>query len=91
MIAEEHNLSADYLRKIYKMTVGESLSDYIMQERLRIAKEKLENSSETSRDIADSCGFSNANYFYTCFKKSYGMSPTTYRSMLQNIKEKDEK
>ena len=91
LIAEEHNLSADYLRKIYKMTVGESLSDYIMQERLRIAKEKLENSSETSRDIADSCGFSNANYFYTCFKKSYGMSPTTYRSMLQNIKEKDEK
>jgi AraC-like DNA-binding protein len=35
-------------------------------------------------EISDRVGFTNYNYFYTAFKKFYGISPNKYRLNLNN-------
>lgn len=86
-IAEHFDYAPDYLRKTYRSITGQSISDYIMQVRLEKATEQMKKSRDTIKNIAVSCGFSNINYFYTCFKKKYGVSPTTFRSNLHTAQQ----
>lgn len=79
-VADKFNISTNYLRSIFKNTTGVSLSKYINNLRFEKAKELLMESSLTINDIALTVGYSNTNYFYTAFKKMYGISPAQYRS-----------
>lgn len=80
-IAETFALSPDYLRKVFKAGSELSLSDYISQVRLKAAAERIVSTSDSLKDIAEGCGFSSVNYFCTCFKKHYGLTPSNYRSV----------
>lgn len=82
-IAEEFKISPDYLRKIFKAETGKSISEYISFVRLSAAAEMIESSQRPLGEIAADCGFSNVNYFYTCFKKAYGVTPKAYRALSQ--------
>lgn len=81
IIAEYFGFSTDYLRKIYKAATGQSVAEYITQVRLEHAAEKVKNTKKSLQEIAVSCGYLNVNYFYTCFKKKYGVTPGNYRAM----------
>lgn len=80
-IAERFGVSPDYLRKIFKAATGKSLSEYISYIRLTAAADLIRSSDCAFSEIAASCGFSNINYFYTCFKKFYGVTPKAYRTI----------
>lgn len=80
-IAETFALSPDYLRKVFKAGSDLSLSDYISQVRLKAAAERIVSTNDSLKDIAEGCGFSSVNYFCTCFKKHYGLTPSNYRSV----------
>ena len=80
-IAETFALSPDYLRKVFKAGSELSLSDYISQIRLKAAAERIISTNDSLKDIAEGCGFSSVNYFCTCFKKHYGLTPSNYRSV----------
>lgn len=80
-IADYVNISSNYLRTIFKNTVDKSLSNHISEVRFNKAKELLETTDLTASEISTDVGFSNTNYFYTAFKKNYGISPNQYRNM----------
>lgn len=80
-IAEAFALSPDYLRKIFKSISGVSLVDYIAQTRLEAAGNYLIQTEDSLKVVSEVCGFSSVNYFCTCFKKYYGMTPTNYRTI----------
>ena len=39
----------------------------------------LEGTNDTIQSISDALSFSNRSYFYTCFQKLTGISPSEYR------------
>lgn len=80
-IADEVGVSVDYLRKIFKTATGQTVSEYISSVRLRAAAERIRNSDAPLGDISACCGFSSVNYFYTCFKKHYGVTPRVYKEL----------
>ncbi|ATA77184.1 AraC family transcriptional regulator [Capnocytophaga canimorsus] len=42
----------------------------------------LQNSNMSMAEIADACGFENANYFTRLFKKEFGMTPSQFQKMI---------
>lgn len=68
-----------YLSRLFKKETGESLTDYILRERMKQAKELIVGSTMPVSDIALSLGYSNFSYFSKMFKKVYGMNPQHYR------------
>lgn len=73
-------LNTDYLSHIFKKETGNSLTNYIIDERIRRAKQLLAQRDMSIRDIAIACGFQNISYFSRQFKKSTGMTPREFRS-----------
>ncbi|MCY6957490.1 AraC family transcriptional regulator [Clostridium brassicae] len=80
-IADKFSISPNYLRSIFKNTTGVSLSKYINNCKFEKAQELLINTDLTINDIAIKVGYVNTNYFFTAFKKMYGISPAQYRNI----------
>lgn len=78
-IADDLELSMNYIRKIYKKFSNCSLSDAILIKRIEEACRLLQLSSQPVKDIYSQAGFSNYNSFFTCFKKVKGKTPAAYR------------
>jgi two-component system response regulator YesN len=75
-------LNPAYLSRLFRKETGLSLSDYILQERMRKAADMLLCTDKTISEIADSLGYDNFSYFARLFKKIYGMTPQYYRKSL---------
>lgn len=80
-LANQYNLSSNYFKRLFKANTGMSISEFINSIRLKKAAECLATTQNTSADIAQKCGFININYFYTLFKKKFGITPTEYRQI----------
>ncbi|MEF9878062.1 MAG: helix-turn-helix domain-containing protein [Clostridia bacterium] len=81
-IANEFSLSTAYLGKIFKKLTALSIAEYINQCRLEDVVAQMAHSSRSIKELSESCGFSPGNYFYTYFKKRYGLTPQAYREKL---------
>jgi two-component system, response regulator YesN len=84
-IAGNLKLSPNYLRILFKDIEGKSLSNYINEVRFNKAKALLESTDLNVAEISVKVGFSNDNYFYTAFKKFYGISPNNYRNTVKVV------
>ena len=56
-----------------------SPKDFLQEARIKHACSLLKQTDLPIKEIAYSCGFSNQQYFATCFKNSMGVTPTEYR------------
>ena len=72
-------LSPDYLSHVFSERTGESLTTFILNERIKKAKELLLMSKKSIRDIALTSGFPNISYFSRQFKSLTGKTPQEYR------------
>lgn len=78
-IAEQLHLSHSRLIALFKKFETVTPKQYIINLRIRKARELLENSSLSISEIATTVGYPNALYFSRIFKKNTGISPTQYR------------
>ena len=79
---EKTGFHPDYVRRCFKAETGRSPLAYLTTLRLSKAKQMLlETPHETVSNIATQCGFQDALYFSTCFKKHTGVSPLQYRKI----------
>lgn len=83
-VAEAFELSAPYISKIIKGQTGKSISEYIVDTRLRAAKTMLASSSLPISQIAENVGFSDAQYFHRVFKNAEQLTPGQYRKEHQS-------
>lgn len=73
-------VSQPYIRKIFRLHLGESYNEYTLSLKINIAKEMMKSNPEMLvKDIADSLGFEQL-YFGTIFRKNVGMSPSQYKT-----------
>jgi AraC-like DNA-binding protein len=79
-IATELDCSREYLTRRFRAATGVSPSDYLVQQRLRLAAMALRTGDDKLEAIARRCGFSNANYFCRVFRKHVGVTPAAFRA-----------
>ena len=60
---------------------GMSPQEYLIECRMQKALELLSNSSASIKEIAESAGFANANYFTKVFHRMFGRSPSELRAL----------
>ena len=79
-ISKQFGYDESYFCRKFKKSTGITVTKYIKTHRLEHARQLLEKTEESIRHIAISCGFIDAAYFTNCFKSTYGISPSKYRS-----------
>ena len=72
-------LSPVYISKIFKDIMGDSPINYLIRIRLSKAKELLENSKLSIKEISEAIGYKDPYYFSKLYKKYYGISPSKHR------------
>lgn len=80
MLSEIANLTPGYFGKIFSEFTGMTVNEYIMELRMKKARELLENKNASVNDIAAMVGFQNQSYFSAIFKRNYGVTPNQYRT-----------
>ena len=78
-VANAVYLNPDYLSRLFKQQTGVSLSEYIQQQRLTLAKRLLTQTRLPVGDIALNLGYSSFSYFTRVFKAATGYAPLEYR------------
>ena len=72
-------LSADHLTRSFKKRYGKTVSEYILSQRMQLARELLRNSDLTITMVAGKVGFGSYSHFTEQFKKFYGMTPREFQ------------
>ena len=80
-LAERFGYNANYLSSTFKMTVGQSLVQFIHRTRLDAAKILLLNSSNSIKFIAAQVGIHDEKHFMKLFRNYENTTPTKYRNM----------
>lgn len=74
-----------YAMKLFKRFCGWSIVDYLNGVRTIKACELLEQTKDNSRQIAEKVGYQSASYFNRQFKKTFGITPSEYRSNVKSV------
>ncbi len=78
-IAESGNISKSLCNKIFHKYVGDSPVNYVVSFRLKKVSEYLLTTSLSLSEIAAQTGFNGTSYMSEMFRKSFGVSPRSYR------------
>ena len=78
-MAQIVNLSPSRLRYLFKKETGVAPAHYLRTFRLEQAKELLETTFLSVKEIIRSIGVNDQSHFIREFKKSYGLTPAQYR------------
>lgn len=78
-ISEHTFFSAVHCEMIFKQKTGLSIIEYVLKQRILIAKSLLMEGSLTLTKISEIVGFSDYNYFSRTFKKQTGYTPLAYK------------
>lgn len=82
-IAQRFYLSADYLDRLFRRSYGQTLTEFILQARINLAKQLLSNDDLLIADVSYKTGFLTPSHFTRAFKRSTGLTPITYRKRVQ--------
>ncbi len=80
-IAKHFGYHPYYLGNVFATEERETLHKYIMDARVKKAKEKLSFTEKPISLIAAEMGFKDSSYFSAFFKKISGMTPKEYRKL----------
>ena len=80
--ADRLNISKVYLNEIVNSLSGYSVSQYIKNEIILMAKRELYYSEDSIKTIASKLGFDDSAYFTRLFTETVGIAPTEFRKNL---------
>ena len=86
-LIESTGLSKAYFHKSFKEYTGKTPLQMIASMRMEKARLMLSISNAKIADIATVCGYMDAVYFTSLFRKTYGVTPTEYRALSEAGKE----
>ena len=84
-ISQRLHCSTVTLTENFRREFGMTIMQYVQEERMKLARELLSNTTLSVTDIADRCGFPDVEYFSRCFKKVEGASPSEWRKKEESI------
>ncbi len=84
-IAAHVHLERHYLCALFKQHTNMTIVEYIIEQRIDLAKRLIITQDAPLCIIAEHCGFTDYNYFSKTFKKHTGTTAIKYRKMKQKI------
>ena len=78
-LAQVAGLSTAHFCAVFKQTEGMSPHRYVLQYRVRRARQLLTSTEMSLSEIADAAGFSNASHCIQYFREIVGVTPGEYR------------
>lgn len=78
-IAAAASLSRSHLSRVFKKEVGLSPYEYLIQQRIALAREWLQHTPLSVTEIAERLCYADAYYFSNAFKQHVGVAPTRFR------------
>lgn len=75
--------SEGFVSRLIKEETGMTLNQFVTGQRIRVAKRRLEDSSDSISSIAGYVGIPDWNYFTKLFKKVEGCTPSQYRKRVR--------
>lgn len=77
-------LTPSYLSKLFKQETGMTITDYLIEVRIKKAKLLLKHSSDMKiHEIGSEVGYPDPAYFNKLFKRMVGVTPNEYRRRIQ--------
>ena len=83
-ISAQMNLSREYTSYIFKKEMDKTLTAYVNERKLLLAKELIIDGSMSLTDIASYLGYENYNYFSRIFKKYLDITPIALKQRVHN-------
>ncbi len=78
-VAHDFGLDPDYVSRLFSDEGTERFQDYLTRLRMERARMLLQEGNLTVKELARSCGYSEAGYFIKVFRKFHGVTPTRFR------------
>lgn len=78
-IAEKNNVSSPYLSAAFKKETGKTITEFVLERRIKYAKKLLKTTNLQVQTVAAHCGILDVHYFTKLFKKYEGVTPKQYR------------
>lgn len=88
-VADHVHISRNYFSLLYKKHTQLNFIDYLIQLRVKRAKELLRNKTTKIYEVASESGFNDVKYFSKLFKKMTGLTPAEYREQCQGIEHRE--
>jgi transcriptional regulator GlxA family with amidase domain len=88
-LAEHVNLSPSRLHQVFKEETGMPPARYFRLLRMQQARELLETSYLSVKEVMARVGVTDESHFVRDFKKTYGASPARYRERFLNEQPRD--
>ncbi|MFZ5945677.1 MAG: response regulator transcription factor [Bacillota bacterium] len=85
-LAQIVHYNPSYISSLFKKITGLGINDYITSIRIKEAAKLLVETDKSIDDIASIVGLSNNSYITYLFKKSVGVTPSTYRRLYSKVK-----
>ncbi|QHW31384.1 helix-turn-helix domain-containing protein [Paenibacillus rhizovicinus] len=79
-VAAHVRLNPAYLSRLFKKETGKNLIDYLIEIKMKRAKQLLDTTNMTVSMIAQQVGYANFSHFTKTFRKYYGVNPQEHRS-----------
>lgn len=79
-LASLENLSNSRYVTVFKKQMGKSPSEYIIELKLQLAKNMLDSTNMSIKQISEHIGYNDQYFFSRLFKKYLGISPQKYRN-----------
>jgi AraC family transcriptional regulator len=79
-LSDKACMSKPHFYRCFKEELGISPAEFILQERLKMAKEYLKNPRNQVTQVCYMAGFNNPNYFIRAFKADTGMAPKVFQN-----------
>ena len=83
-LAQYCSVTENYLSATFRRKTGKTLTEYINEIRIEHSILLLNTTKAPIQQIANQCGFPNANYYSRIFKKYKGTTPLTYRKSIHS-------
>ncbi|MFH1378016.1 MAG: AraC family transcriptional regulator [Planctomycetota bacterium] len=78
-IADAVELSPSRLTELFRVHLGMSPGEYVVERRIDAARERLLKSKDSVTTIAYALGFSSSQHFAAAFKQHTGLTPSAWR------------
>ena len=81
-IARRSGLSTSTLYRLFKNELGVSPIEFIILEKIKVAKQYLKDKNVYIKNVSYEAGFEDSNYFIRMFKHYEGITPKQYQQLL---------
>ncbi|NCC52702.1 MAG: AraC family transcriptional regulator [Spartobacteria bacterium] len=81
-LSAQLNVSSGHFSRIFKTIAGLSFSDYVANERMKLACRMIAQQSDIRiKTVSHTVGFKNSDHFCAWFRQNQGISPSEYRAI----------